>query len=217
MEIKLREFRKGDEKEISRMIVETWGYDEGLSDMRKAMHFGFMSLHGYMMYHSFARVAEADGKPVGIIVCTLRKARIHPGIALRMLYHKAAVYMHSDTYRGMRALSEYSECYRQMESKPGISWKGFDAELDLFIVSADVRGHGVGGMLWNSMLEFYEKEGVRSYRLRTDTDCNYKFYGKRGMTRIAESFMHWSAGSGHDLELYVYGMSADGRGCDGKQ
>jgi len=209
MEIKLREFRKGDEKEISRMIVETWRYDEGLSDKRKAAHFGFMSLYGYMLYHSHVRVAEADGRPVGIIVCTLRRARVHPVTALRMLYHKAAVYADRETREIMKSLDVYSECYRKMESRPGVSWRGFDAELDLFIVSSEVRGHGVGGMLWQSMLDFFEKEGVKSYRLRTDTDCNYGFYCKRGMKRIAEGMMRWPAGNGHDLTLFVYGMSGD--------
>ncbi len=207
MEIRLREFRKDDEEEISRMIVETWNFDEGISDKTRAMHLGFMFLYDSMKYASHVRVAEADGRPVGIIATALRTERLHLVAAARELRHKVSAHMYSDVRRNLKSWDAYAECYREMESDPSVSWRNFDAELMLFIVSSDMRGYGVGSMLWQSMLDFFDREGVRSYRLRTDTDCNYMFYGRHGMKRIAEGDMHWSTGSGHDIKLFVYGRS----------
>ncbi len=207
MEIRLREFRRDDEEELSRMIVETWNFDEGISDKKRAMHLGFMFLYDSMKYASHVCVAEADGRPVGIIVSALRTERLHPAAAVRELHHKLAAKMDGEIRRSLKSWDVYAECYRDIERDPSVSWRNFDAELMLFIVSADMRGYGVGGMLWQSMLDFFSQEGVRSYRLRTDSDCNYMFYGKHGMTRIAECDMHWATGTGHDIKLYVYGRS----------
>lgn len=58
-------------------------------------------------------------------------------------------------------------------------------ELELFIVNPDVRGHGVGGQLWQRMQEHFDAWDVPAFYLHTDSDCDVSFYDHKGLDCIA--------------------------------
>ncbi len=216
MQIKLREFRESDDGELARIIVDTWEFDEGISDKDKALYLGYLFLYECIMYASYVRVAEADGRPVGIMASTLREKAAHPDYEAKCRYYAEAANSHDEVRKSLETWTDYNNVYKGMEAEPGVSTEGFDAEVTLFIVSESVRGSGVGSMLFKDLLEFYGKEGVRNYRLRTDSDCSYAFYERHGMERISEGTMQWPPGSGKELKLFVYAKRADaGPGAEG--
>ena len=59
-------------------------------------------------------------------------------------------------------------------------------ELELFVVNPDVRGHGVGGGLWNRMQRYLAAWDVDAFYLHTDSDCDVSFYDHKGLERIAQ-------------------------------
>jgi len=215
MGIRLREFRESDDEEFARIIVDTWEFDEGISDRERALYLGYLFLYGSIMHASYLRVAEADGKPVGIMASTLREKIDIPELEAKYRFYTEAANRYDDVRKSLETWTDYNNAYKEMEEEPGVSSEGFDAEVTLFIVSETVRGSGVGGMLFRDLLEFFEREGVRSYRLRTDSDCSYAFYEKHGMERISEGTMQWPPGSGKELKLFVYAKCAEtGPGAD---
>ncbi|KFI66123.1 GNAT family N-acetyltransferase [Bifidobacterium cuniculi] len=60
------------------------------------------------------------------------------------------------------------------------------AELELFMVDPDVRGHGLGRELWQSLLAAFAKMDVHAFFLHTDSSCDYSFYDHKGLERVAE-------------------------------
>ena len=56
------------------------------------------------------------------------------------------------------------------------------------------RGGGVGGFLFDDLLERFRRVGVRRYYLFTDTGCNVGFYTCRGLTHRREEKVEWDDG-----------------------
>ncbi|MCI1219581.1 MAG: GNAT family N-acetyltransferase [Bifidobacterium sp.] len=82
---------------------------------------------------------------------------------------------------------------RHLEAETGIAAMA-SAELELFLVAQDARGHGVGGELWQRMLRGFIGGGIRRFYLHTDDTCDTEFYDHRGMDLVTA--MHPPVGDG---------------------
>lgn len=56
----------------------------------------------------------------------------------------------------------------------------FDSEINLFLVSPELRGKGLGRKLMDNYIVFCRKNSLKRAFLWTDTDCSYTFYEKYG-------------------------------------
>lgn len=56
----------------------------------------------------------------------------------------------------------------------------FDSEVNLFIVSSELRGQGYGIKLMDNYVDFCKKNGLKTAFLWTDVGCSYTFYDKYG-------------------------------------
>lgn len=56
----------------------------------------------------------------------------------------------------------------------------FESEINLFIVSPELRGKGLGIKLMDRYMEFCKKNNLKSAFLWTDMECSYTFYEKYG-------------------------------------
>lgn len=91
---------------------------------------------------------------------------------------KLALYALEDVFwRNERYLEENSDANNKERNQ---------AELELFMVSPDVRGMGVGGTLWRNMVSMMRDNDVRAFFLHTGSDCDYGFYEYHGLERTAE-------------------------------
>lgn len=79
-----------------------------------------------------------------------------------------------------------------------------DAELQLFIVSPEARGLGIGRRLFSTFLSHLRDAGARSYYLFTDTGCDYGFYDRHGLTRAAQRLDVPSYGFDGLIDKFVY-------------
>ncbi len=64
--------------------------------------------------------------------------------------------------------------------------KNFQGSIELFIVSQESRGLGVGGELLNSLFHYMKSMRVNSIYVYTDNECNYGFYDSKNFKRINE-------------------------------
>ena len=80
--------------------------------------------------------------------------------------------------------------------------KTYQAEIALFLVSPEAKGHGVGGRLFAHMLDWFQAIGVSEYFLFTDTTCDYGFYEHKGLERMAAETL--SLAPGETLNCFLY-------------
>ncbi|MCH4208834.1 GNAT family N-acetyltransferase [Bifidobacterium sp.] len=98
---------------------------------------------------------------------------------------------------------------RQMETGTGIAATA-TAELELFLVAQDARGHGIGGELWRRMLHGFVGEGIRRFYLHTDDTCDTEFYDHRGMElAVAVHPQAGGAATGHRMPETMMIYAAD--------
>lgn len=60
------------------------------------------------------------------------------------------------------------------------------AELELFMVSPNAQGKGVGRTLWNDLYAALAEHNVHAFFLHTDSSCDYGFYDHKGLQKVAE-------------------------------
>lgn len=158
-----------------------------------------------MMEANFTQVAEVDGRAVGVILGRTRGRRLRPWVALRCLYHGAAMAL-SGTYQRLGTqLSGYDRYSDVLDRMSGVLDGAFDAEVALFIVDKRARGCGVGAVLFERLNAFFREKGVRRYYLHTDSACSYGFYERKGLRRLAEVQTDISYAGVENIEMFVYG------------
>lgn len=64
--------------------------------------------------------------------------------------------------------------------------KKFQGSIELFIVSQESRGLGVGGELLNRLSTYMRSMQVNSIYVYTDDKCNYGFYDSKKFERLNE-------------------------------
>lgn len=58
----------------------------------------------------------------------------------------------------------------------------FDGEVNLFIVTSELQGRGLGKLLMDRYVDFCRFHNLNNVFLWTDMNCNYKFYTKYGFS-----------------------------------
>ena len=85
------------------------------------------------------------------------------------------------------------------------SHKSYPAELALFAVSAEFRGKGIGKKLFQSALDYINRQKLNEFYLFTDTSCNYGFYEHQGMIRRLEKELVFHInGQEEKMNFFIY-------------
>ncbi len=204
MDVIYRGFKVGDGPKLSRIVTSTWDFDKGITDPFAASRPGLIYLYSCLKNGSFIEVAEHDGQPVGIVIGRTAKVPMHPGFSTRLAAYKLHSHLDSELREFARKWTPYFEAYDELDEETGAASGAFDAEIVLFIVSDSMRGKGVGKRLFNDALDFFRESGAESFFLHTDTDCNFEFYERFGMERLAERRINIPGEE--ELGVYSYGM-----------
>lgn len=204
-EVIYRPYQCKDAGDLAQIILDTWSFDEGACSPKQASHIGYAYLYFCMLQADLTQVAEIDGHAVGIILGRTIGKRFRPWIALKSLYHGAAMTLHG-TYRKIDALfNGYTENSDLLDQLSGVTDGRFGAEVALFIVSGQARGHGVGSALFTWLDQAFAEKGIEHYYLHTDTACSYEFYERKGLKRQAEVQTGISYAGVNNIKMFVYG------------
>jgi len=205
MDVIYRDFHRNDEKNLSEILIRAWRFDKGVSDRSKIDHIGCLYLYYCLRHAWYVRIADMNGEPVGLIIGTLKRKKLHPVFSLRALYHYLAVLTDKETRNSVKNWSGYFDCNKRLDDASGVSEGRFDAEVTLFAVGEEARGKGIGRRLFQDLVDAFRKEGVERYYLHTDTECSYGFYDKWGMERLAEDTIPSYRPGEEDIRMFVYG------------
>ena len=186
MNVEFRPVQLSDIDAIVKEYERTWGIasevgkDASLSLSRRCvLHYLEPSTHGTL--------AEVDGKFMGLLLARVfGEPVLFPEVKGMLRAQEANMKEKNDAKYdnaleeayGMRALET------KLEAKSHIN-NLTQAELELFLVSPDARGHGVGGGLWKRTMHMLRNNGVNRYYLHTDSACDVSFYDYHGLSKDA--------------------------------
>lgn len=202
MKITFREYQKEDFKILGNIIRETWHYDE-FSSPKTAVKLARVFLSSCLTNYTFSRVALLNNKPIGIIlVKNIANHKCPLKYRLKQIKSILSLYLSKEGRKVSKIFENVYGIDKQLLADAG---KTYPAELTLFAVDTSCQGKGVGKNLFNSALEYLNKQRINEFYLFTDTSCNYGFYEHQGMIRRCEQEHIFNIkGQQAKMNFYIY-------------
>lgn len=171
--------------DCARMVQQTWPFEKDLINPREPLwlyrHYVLDCVN--WSTHLDVLVDEED-RAQGLLFGSIERPRgpllwryllTQLGIRSQLYWHilkgdlgqrSAALALH----RSMRALNTRGETTE----------RPFDSEVNLFILSPQLRGQGYGRQLMDRYVDFCKQHQLRTAFLWTTVDCSYSFYERYG-------------------------------------
>lgn len=198
----LRDLNENDFEDIEKIISDTWHYNDFCSQ-GNAKKLSQIFLYSCLVKQSFAKVAELNGKAVGIIIgrhdASYKKSFRYiwkSAVKTASLVSKKSGRKAAKIFLGVNGIDK--ELLKECNKK-------FDGEAVFFAVSAECRGCGVGKSLFNSFVEYMKDKKADNFFLFTDTSCNYKFYEHQNLVRRGQKEMQIELGNKKEnMQFFIY-------------
>ncbi|MEH6891295.1 GNAT family N-acetyltransferase [Bacillus sp. JJ864] len=182
-----RSLVKEDYEAVKNLIGEAFGFNEIIQDRKFLDSVLNMYLQSCILGSSFSKVAEKDNKIIGVILGDstkdknlLKKAHNTLSLAYSML---KVVMANKENKKFMKEFAKVQEIYKELIQGKEDDFQGC---IQLFIVSGESRGLGVGKALMKHLYDYMNSMDVKSLYLYTDNRCNYGFYDSQNFERINE-------------------------------
>ncbi|WP_279166879.1 GNAT family N-acetyltransferase [Thomasclavelia cocleata] len=183
MEMKLREYQDQDFNELMNIVRETWQYDK-FCNSKTANKLAQVFLSSCLTNYTFSQVAVLKDKVVGIILAKDIKQHKCPfKNRIKQLLTILSLYLTKEGRKVSKIFADVSQINKQLLKN---CTTPYSAELSLFVVSSTCRNTGIGKVLFQSVIEYMNRQKLNNFYLFTDTSCNYGFYEHQGMIRRYE-------------------------------
>lgn len=200
-----RDLMQKDYDTIKKLIAEAFGFGEFIKDEVLLDTITGFYLQECVDDSSFSKVAEKDDKVIGLI---LGKAK-DDKISLKNILNTTKIYeteigkilADEKNRKVIKEFAKIQEVYKELIKG---SEDNFEGCIQLFIVSKEARGFGIGKTLLNYLSEYMKFNNVRSLYLYTDTRCNYGFYDSQNFKRLAEKELIFES-IDSTLNVFLYG------------
>ncbi|SCI90555.1 ribosomal-protein-alanine acetyltransferase [uncultured Clostridium sp.] len=200
-----RNLMQKDYDTIKKLISEAFGFGEFIKDEVLLDTVTGFYLQECVDDSSFSKVAEKDNKVIGLI---LGKAK-NDKISLKDIHNttpidEAAigqVLADEDNRKVIKEFAKIQEVYKEIIKGREDNFEGC---IQLFIVSKEARGFGIGKTLLSYLSEYMKANNVNSLYLYTDTRCNYGFYDSQNFKRLAEKELIFESIDAK-LDVFLYG------------
>lgn len=200
-----RNLMQKDYDTIKKLISEAFGFGEFIKDEVLLDTVTGFYLQECVDDSSFSKVAEKNNKVIGLI---LGKAK-NDKISLKDIHNttpidEAAigqVLADEDNRKVIKEFAKIQEVYKEIIKGREDNFEGC---IQLFIVSKEARGFGIGKTLLSYLSEYMKANNVNSLYLYTDTRCNYGFYDSQNFKRLAEKELIFESIDAK-LDIFLYG------------
>ncbi|QUG43931.1 GNAT family N-acetyltransferase [Psychrobacillus sp. INOP01] len=185
--IKYRNLEKDDYEQIKQLINNAFNINGFIKDKKVLDLVLKFYLQDCIVSSSFSKVAEKDNKVIGIILGNALKDKhrlknTYNIISIACTLMKG-IFISKVNKKAINVFWKIQKAYNEMfQGKE----KNFQGSIELFIVSQESRGLGVGGELLNSLTNYMKSMRVNSIYVFTDSECNYGFYDSKKFKRINE-------------------------------
>lgn len=200
-----RELTKKDYESVKELICSAFGFDEFIKDKKFLDSILTIYLHSCILDTSFSKVAEKDNKVIGVILGSAKKdknrfAKSHSILVSAFAFFKLII-SSKENKKSLKEFSKIQDTYKEIIHGKKDSFQGC---VQLFIVSEESRGLGVGKTLINYLSNYMKSMDVESMYLYTDTRCNYGFYDSQNFKRLNEKEIYFDSVQ-EKLNIFLYG------------
>lgn len=200
-----RDLVTSDYEIIKELIGEAFGF----SDFIKDKELLDVILSGYLqeciLDSSFSKIAQKDSKVIGFILGNAKNDKNHiinssNPLDIDMNSIKSIISNKENRTlleEFLKIQTTYKEIIKGKEDQ-------FQGCIQLFVVSKESRGLGVGKTLVKYLSDYMKSMNVKSLYLFTDSRCNYGFYDSQNFNKLNEkqvSFDYVDA----KLDIFLYG------------
>ncbi|SCH85422.1 GNAT family N-acetyltransferase [Romboutsia sp. 1001713B170207_170306_H8] len=182
-----RDLLESDYETIKELIGEAFGFYDFIKDEALLN----IVLSGYLqeciLDTSFCKVAQKNGKVIGFILGSALndKTRVINSVnnfnfdisSIKSIMNNKT--NHTLIKEFLKIQNTYKEILKDKECQ-------FQGCIQLFIVSKESRGLGIGKALVKYLSDYMKSMNVKSFYLFTDSRCNYGFYDSQNFSRINE-------------------------------
>ena len=84
-------------------------------------------------------------------------------------------------YQYIKTESKLIKAFR-CSNDPRAAW-----EITLFCIDPQEQGHGIGGLLFSKVIDFFISQNARGFFLATDDGCDFSFYDYKGLERVSSA------------------------------
>ncbi|MDU4911698.1 GNAT family N-acetyltransferase [Clostridium baratii] len=200
-----RELVKKDYNTIKNLIGEAFGFNEFIKDKIFLDSILTSYLQNCILESSFSKVAEKDNKVIGIIL-----GKANEDNTLLINEHES-LNSYSPELKSIMEVKENKTVINellQIKDTYNEIIKGrkndFQGCIQLFIVSKESRGLGIGKTLISHLFNYMRSMDVQSIYLYTDTRCNYGFYDNQNFKRLNEKEIYFDSLK-EKLNVFLYG------------
>ena len=213
-EVYIRRLRRADYPVLVELIRQTWYADQTDGDTgghepadrarrhSVAWRLAAIDTHDCLARATHAAVAEQNGRVLGVILGSIPMNVTRAQVLRHRLRQVRLALPMLASGAGRNGLCEQLGILHADRTLTRTVGKTYQAEIALFLVSPEAKGHGVGGRLFAHMLDWFQAIGVSEYFLFTDTTCDYGFYEHKGLERMAAETL--SLAPGETLNCFLY-------------
>ncbi|MEG0014915.1 MAG: GNAT family N-acetyltransferase [Cellulosilyticaceae bacterium] len=196
---------KEDYEQVKKLIDEAFGFNEFIKDRNFLDAILTIYLQDCILASSFSKVAVKNNRVIGMILGDAKKDRkrlkkahnfsslISSGIKL--------MFSSKENKKALKEFSKIQNAYKEMMQGKKDDFQGC---IQLFIVSTESRGLGIGKALIHHLFTYMNSMDVKSIYLYTDTRCNYGFYDSQHFQRLKEKEIYFDSLQAK-LNVFLYG------------
>lgn len=204
-EVIYREIMKDDYDRIKELIDEAFGIHDLIQDKKFLDVILNLYLQSCILSSSFSEVAVKNNRVIGIILGKAQKdkhrlANAHNLLTLANTLFKV-VTANKENRKAAKELTKVQNTYKEIIQGKEDDFQGY---IELFIVSGESRGLGVGKTLMHHLSYYMRSMDVNSIYVYTDTRCNYGFYESQNFKRLNEKEIFLDSVQ-NKLLIFLYG------------
>ncbi|RPA61313.1 GNAT family N-acetyltransferase [Aerococcus agrisoli] len=181
-ELRIRPIEASDFAELHRLDRQAW-FQESYEKYPEATDACVeLDLNNALQDSSFGQVAVVDGQVAGLILASadndqkhMRMIMTSPRDAVITLNAQAPEVSHH-FYQIMQEERDTDNAL-YAEAAKSVDYQG---RIVLFVVDPTFQGLGIGSKLFQSALDYFQKQAIENYYLFTDESCDYTFYDHKG-------------------------------------
>lgn len=199
-----RPLKKEDYPRIKTLISEAFGFHDFIKDKKLLDLTLNIYLQDCILASSFSKVAEKDNQVIGFILGDAKKDKKHLRKPHNFLSLASSLFkLLLTSKKDRKVLKEFSRITQTYKEIIQGKEQHFQGCIQLFIVSKESRGLGVGKTLLKHLSHYMKAMDVKSLYLYTDTRCNYGFYDSQNFKRLAEKEVYFDSIS-EKLGVFLY-------------
>ncbi|WP_211750134.1 GNAT family N-acetyltransferase [Paenibacillus sp. Marseille-Q4541] len=205
-EVTYREIMKADYDRIKELINEAFGIHDLIQDNKFLDVILNLYLQSCILDSSFSKVAVKNNRVIGIILGKAQidkhcLAKTHNRLSLANAYFKI-ITANKENKKAAKELEKVQNTYKEIIQGKEDDFQGY---IELFIVSGESRGLGVGKTLMRHLSDYMRSMDVESIYVYTDNRCNYGFYESQQFTRLNEKEIFLDSVQSK-LLIFLYGQ-----------